>query len=468
MPDSVNQETEANTSVTKGPAANPAGSQEHSDGRGRAITPHPLGGRDLDSNGAPDRLQRSNVADEKLSAALQMLSSQTPPRARRSLWLGFLLCVVFPTCLVTAYLYLVAANQYMAEFRFSVTETNPTLPGSSTSASSTLPTAAAAAATVAMSGLTGGMSGTMGSPSATAQNYMVVDYLKSQQLVDELDRRIHIRALYSGKEIGSDWWAKFDGSLPLDRFLPYWNRVLNAHFDPIIGVATVRVRAFAPEQALLIGNTLVSLAEDLINDVAMRPMRDAIRYAEGEVKRSETRLERVRAALADYRKSAGVVDPSGSIANNVALVQALRGQLAQLQVEFQTTSAQQQNPNAVNLLQLSSRIKATKAELKRVEGEVSRSGEGLDAIAELTGKYEQLDLQRQYASAMVVSSMQALDQARANAAAQHFYLTPYVRPSLPATPSYPRRLEAALVAGLLFLGLWLLGIMVVRSVREHL
>jgi capsular polysaccharide transport system permease protein len=465
MPDSVvNRDPRAQVSTGSDPAGGHTSAQERIDKVDRAIVSRARSGRELESK-APDSLQ---LSDQKLFSALHTLSSTNPPRARRGLWWGFLLCVILPTCLVAAYLYLVAANQYTAEFRFSVTETNPTLPGSSAPTSSSSAASTAAAAATAMSGLSGNMAGMLGSPGATSQNFIVVDYLKSQQLVDELDKRIDIRKLYSGKEAGWDWWAKFDRNLPLDQFLPYWNKVISAHFDPIIGVATVRVRAFAPEQALLIGNTLVSMAESLINEVAMRPMRDAIRYAEGEVKHAELRLERARAAVDEYRRSTGVVDPTGSISNNVALLQVLRGQLAQLQVQYQTASAQQLKPNAPALLQLSSRISATQAELRRVEGEVSKSSGGAAAIADLAGKFEQLELQRQYASAMVISSMQALDQARANAAAQHFYLTPFVRPSLPVTPSYPKRLQATLIAALSFVGLWVLGIMIVRSVKEHL
>lgn len=405
--------------------------------------------------------------DPKLAIALGQLTRKRRIKRKRGFIVGILLCVVVPTLVVALYLYVFAANQYTAEFRFSVTETNPSIPGGSQSigAGATGPAAAAAAA---MSAIGGNLAGTIGSPNAAVQNYVIIDYLKSQQVVDELDKRIHIRNLYGDKVAGADWWAVFDEHLPLDRFLPYWNGMVSTQYDPIVGVATVRVRAFTPERALLIGDTLVLLAEELINEIAMRPMKDAIRYAEEQVEHAESRLERARRAVSDYRKSAGIVDPTGSIANNVALTQALRSQLSQLEVEFQTISAQQQNANAPILKQQSLRISAVRDALKKAEEEVSKSRGGAAAIADLAGKYEQLDLQRQYASAMVLSSMQALDQARANAAAQHYYLTPYVRPSLPSTPSYPKRLQTVVLCALGFLTIWTVGAMVARSVREHL
>jgi capsular polysaccharide transport system permease protein len=60
-----------------------------------------------------------------------------------------------------------------------------------------------------------------------------------------------------------------------------------------------------------------------------------------------------------------------------------------------------------------------------------------------------------------------LDQARANAAAQHLYLTPYVRPALPGSAIYPKRAQSVLLAGLAFFGIWIVGLMIARTVSEH-
>jgi capsular polysaccharide transport system permease protein len=116
---------------------------------------------------------------------------------------------------------------------------------------------------------------------------------------------------------------------------------------------------------------------------------------------------------------------------------------------------------------LVSRIAATKDELAKVEREVAKDRDGARALAEIMAKFEKLDLDRQYAQSMLINALQAYDQARAYAAAQHLYLTPYVRPSLPETATYPRRLLTMLLAAGSLFGVWLSGLVIYRSIRDH-
>ena len=95
----------------------------------------------------------------------------------------------------------------------------------------------------------------------------------------------------------------------------------------------------------------------------------------------------------------------------------------------------------------------------------NKSGAALSAVI---AEYEQLDLERQFAQNMVTSTMQALDQSRASAASQHLYITPYVRPSLPESSTYPRRILEVVTVAALALIVWLIGLMIGRSVVERL
>ena len=212
---------------------------------------------------------------------------------------------------------------------------------------------------------------------------------------------------------------------------------------------------------------MVTLSEDLVNSVAKRPQMDSVRFAEAEVRRTEGRLKAARDELMDYRLKEGLVDPSGALSTNVALVQTLRGQLMQQQADLATLLSQQQNPNTPAAQSLRSRIAATKDQLDKMVKEVSKDREGNRVLTELVGRYERLDLERQYAQAAYVAAQQAFDQARANAAAQHLYLTPYVRPVLAESSTYPKRGQSTFIAALAFFGIWILGLMVVRAVGEH-
>lgn len=408
-----------------------------------------------------------DFSERRISVGLPPLPQRRTQRSRGMMW-SLLLCVVLPTAAVAFYFYALAADQYVAEFRFAVTEASPILPGLPAASMTTSPTAASGGTGAGLPMMGGATSLLMGESNASLQNYIVIDYLLSRQAIEELQRRINIRSLYDSADARGDIWARFGKALPMERFVRYWSRMISASYDPMSGLATVTVRAFSPADAQLIASTMVILAENLVNSIASRPQKDAVRFAESEVVRAKENLQKARDAVAAYRKKEGVIDPSGSLATNLALIQTLRAQLVQFQTNLGTIIPQQKNGNSPAVQLLKAQIAATKAQLQKVEAEVSQSGEGNPMLSDLVGKYEELDLDRQYAAGMVIAAQQALDQARANAAAQHLYLTPYVRPAMPEYALYPRRFLDTILAGVLFLGIWIVGLMVVRSVREHL
>lgn len=357
----------------------------------------------------------------------------------------FVLSVVLPIAVATIYYAFFASNQYVAEFRFAVKDASMQTAG------------AAASSFMAMIG---------GSGSAAYDNYLVTDYLTSRQAAEELQNRINVIQLYSRPE--ADWWARFDPSQPMEKFVTYWHDMVRSHYDQITGIAVAKVRAFTAEDALLIANSLVTLSEELVNRIANRTQNDAVRFAQAEVQRAEERLKVIRAKLTEYRNKVGVIDPATSVvASNSTLTQGLRASLAQMETQLQTLRLQNLQPNAPAVVTLTNQINSTKDQLAIIEGSVGRNKSGA-ALSSVIAEFEQLDLERQFAQNMVTSTMAALDGARAGAAAQHLYVTPYVRPSLPESSIYPRRaLEIATVAGLALI-FWLIGLLIGRSVLERL
>jgi capsular polysaccharide transport system permease protein len=400
---------------------------------------------------------RADTAPDRIVASMPPLPQL---RAKRisPLFVSFLICVVAPLAAVGIYLFAFASDQYVAEFRFSVTESNPVSGGSSMAAPQS---AANAMISSTASALLGGTSVTSASP----QNYVVVDYLKSRQALDDIQRRINLRAMFSKSDI--DWWQRFEQG-GIEKFADYWSGVVSANYDPVTGLAIAKVKAFTPSDALLIAQTLVTLSEDLVNSIAGRTQADAVKFAEGEVARAENKLKDVRQQVLEFRTNEGVIDPNLSVVPaNIELVKQLRANLVQAQTDLATLRGQKLQSGATASQALVSRIAATKDELAKVEREVAKDRDGARALAEIMAKFEKLDLDRQYAQSMLINALQAYDQARAYAAAQHLYLTPYVRPSLPETATYPRRLLTMLLAAGSLFGVWLSGLVIYRSIRDH-
>ncbi|WP_245259377.1 hypothetical protein [Methylobacterium sp. 77] len=370
--------------------------------------------------------------------------------------ISFAVVVLLPLCLLGLYFLFMATPQYFAEFRFSVTEVTPSsgaLGGGSSGGT------AAAAVASAMGGHGGAVTG------GTAQNFVVVDYLKSRQVLDELAQTVNVREIYSRPEI--DWPSRFDKNSSTEQLLRHWNKMIWTNFDPLTGLASVEIKAFRPDDALTIANQLVTLSETLVNKIAKRAEEDAVKFAEQEVVRAKASLDKTRAAMADFREKEGVIDPIPSVVTgNTQLIGTLRGSVSQLEADYDTIRRQNLSETAPSVLALKSRVQAAREQLASVEREVSGSRSGRNVLAGVVARFEALDMDRQYAQAILLTSLQSLDRARASAAAQHLYLTPYVRPALPESAGGPRVFLWMILAALLLSIVWFVGLLSLRSIQN--
>ncbi|CAA2101552.1 hypothetical protein MBUL_01233 [Methylobacterium bullatum] len=368
--------------------------------------------------------------------------------------LSFGIVVILPLCLLGLYFLFLATPQYFAEFRFSVTEVTPSA-GPLGGGGSGGTTAAAVASAM------GGHSAAAGG--GTAQNFVVIDYLKSRQVVDELSQTVDVRGIYSRPEI--DWPNRFDRSRSTEHLVRYWNKMIWANYDPLTGLASVEIKAFRPDDALTIANQLVTLSENLVNKIAKRAEEDAVKFAEQEVVRAKAGLDKARAAMAEFREKEGVIDPIPSVVSgNTQLIGTLRGSVSQLEADYDTIRRQNLSESAPSVVALKSRVQAAREQLASVEREVSGSRSGRNVLAGVVARFEALDMDRQYAQAILLTSLQSLDRARASAAAQHLYLTPYVRPALPESAGGPRVLLSMVLGAFILAAIWFIGLLAVRSI----
>lgn len=377
---------------------------------------------------------------------------ELPRRSKRRRWGGlvsFALCVVLPTVVSGVYYFAYATDQYVASFKFMVRDI-----------STATSTSAATDALTAMVGSSG--------KSSPFENYMLVEYMTSRQAAQDLQEKIDIVSRYSRPYVDS--WSRLDPSSSLERIARYWKLMARVEYDTVQGTSAAEIRAFTPEDAFLIAKTLLSLGENLINEMDQRPQREAIQYAEAEVKRAETRLKSTVGELSVFRNASGVIDPmTNLVTSNAKMAADLRAAMATMQTEMSALKKQGINPNSPQMQALQVRSKATEDQLREVEAQVSKAKQSGDtSIANIVARYEQLELERLFAQNMLTSTMQSLEQARANASSKRLYVTAFVKPVEPQVSTYPRRFISVLTVAGASLLLWTISLLLSRSIGEHL
>jgi len=370
------------------------------------------------------------------------------PRRRRRRFGSFLSCVVMPVMLAAAYLYGMALDQFISEFRFTVRQQAP-LRGDGTGPNP----------------LAGG------NPlmALIVDSEVVVQYLKSRQILDDIAERLDLERIYARPE--ADWWFRLRPAAPMEDRLRHWRRVVEPYFDLTSGVVTVRVHAFTPEDARQVATAALELAEKLVNDMARRSARDVLAFAESEVSAAEVRLKSVHASLAEYRNANAVLFPQLQAATTGGVEGRLRDSLGEARSAYNALLAEGVSRNAPQMRALQARIAAVEAELREVVAQMARRQDGGTANASLATvlrDYSALEAEERLASSLYERALTNLQSARALATQQLVYLNAFVRPAQPERSMYPLRWQLMLQALVICLVLWALGLLIVRGIRDQM
>ena len=357
--------------------------------------------------------------------------------------LSFVALVLVPIAVAAAYLFVVATDQYVSEFRFSLSSIDP--PRLDT-----------------LSLLAGNASH---SP-AGVESQIVVQYITSRAIIDELDGGLDLRRMFSPPE--ADWWARLPRPTSIEALVQYWRGQVDPFYDPANGTVVVRVRAFAPADALRLAQAIVTASEKLVNELSSRARHDTVSHAEQEVAQAETRLKAALGEVRAFRDREGVIDPGRSAEAAGSLAARLRDELVRTNAEL-TTLQSYMRDDAPSVKVLKARIRSLEGQQRVVaHGMTDPDHSRVDTLSRQLGSYEQLDSERRFAEAAYQHALHGLDQARANADRQQVYIASFVPPSLPEEALYPRRWRSLGVVALFAFALWAIGGLAVQSIRDHL
>jgi capsular polysaccharide transport system permease protein len=380
-------------------------------------------------------------------------NAHAPTRRRRlsPRLLSFAAVALLPTALAALYLFGFAADQYVSEFHFSVRQNQPTPIETGSLAQS----------------LTGGTS----LLAAAIDSEIVVEYLKSHQLLDDLHPLVNFDAIYATQQ--ADWLTRLDPAASNEAKLRYWRRMIDPYFDLSSGLISVRVRSFTPATSLRLARAVLALSEALVNQLSERARHDKVAYSEAEVARTQSRFAQTELALAAYRNAHGIVFPQMNATENATLDAGLRQDIARAEAQYQTLRDRGVSPTAPALRALQSRTEALHAQLAQLQTELTQPGppdaeSPSPALATTLTGYDALDVADHIAQHEYEQALSLRQQAMAAAAQQQVYLNTFVQPNLPQASLYPQRWRTLLEVLVGSCVLWALATLLFYGVREHL
>jgi capsular polysaccharide transport system permease protein len=362
---------------------------------------------------------------------------------RLAVLLSFFAIVVVPILTVSIYLGLIASDQYASEFRFAVR-------GGSHSAFDVNSAA----------GLLAGLPRTQ----RTQDSLILYEYIRGRGIVEVLDRTINLRKIYSSPT--ADYFSRFNPKESNEELVLYWRWRVYVGYDVMSSTITVIVRAFTPEEALLVSKAIIELSEKLVNDLSDRARRDALQLAKSSLGRAEENLEQKAKAMRDLRNTEGVLDATEVAEVMMKMLGELRLELLRMEQEIaiQRRSVTSDSPQ----LQVQiARIASVKEQIRRLEAQMTNSNVGDTALSNAMGRFERLKLEREIADKRYEAAAAAFERARLELETQQIYVATFLQPVLAQEPLYPRRWWLWSIVVAASLAIWGAGISIATLIRNY-
>ncbi|MBV8848041.1 MAG: hypothetical protein JOZ16_00465 [Methylobacteriaceae bacterium] len=326
---------------------------------------------------------------------------------------SFVAIALLPMLVVGIYYGLIASDQYASEARFSLRSGEP-----------------------GIADMLGGLTGGSGSQQ-TQDSEIIVEYARSRTILQSLQTEIDVKQIFSRDDI--DYFSRFKKDKPIESLVRYWRKRVDAHYEKTSGIITLEVRAFTPQDSLLLTEKIIDRCEKLVNDLSQRSRRDALTQSEQELHRAETQLKAATADMREAQNSQGVLDATVEAEALGKVITLLRMDLAkaQQQIAGQGNSV---SPDAPQVRVLNSRVQILEDQIAKYTAQIADKNQGGESLADRKRALDLRQTDLTVAMQRYVMASIAFENARLDLETQKVYLVPFVQPMLATRATYPKRL----------------------------
>jgi capsular polysaccharide transport system permease protein len=316
-----------------------------------------------------------------------------------------------------------------------------------------------------MGSLLSGLVSTSGSQEA----YVVQEYIRSPDILRELQSWLDLRAQWSRPSI--DPISRLGPNASDEDFLDYYRDMITATYDAEKGVINLAVQGYSRDDANALATAIIELSDDMVNRMSDQIREDTLSFARQEVERAEERLQEARLDMKRFQNRHGDLNPAETASAIGGIIANLESRLAEVRTEMSAKSSYLR-PNSSAMKALEAQERAIQEQLQQERQRLTGTEQGSSAsdrenYSELLVDYEELRVQEELALKSYEAAQRALETARAEASRKQMYLVSFVSPTRPDASAKPDGALNTLVAFLGGLAVFAVVALVVAAVREH-
>lgn len=288
-----------------------------------------------------------------------------------------------------------------------------------------------------------------------ADQLLLRDYLRSEDMLKKLDAKLNLRAHYSDHQHDalSRMWFK-DASI--ESFYSYYLTRVSVEFDEFAGLLVIKAQAYDKNIAHAIAQMMVQEGERFMNDMARNLALEQVTFLEQQVDQMYKRAMKARQAVLNYQNKKGLVSPQATAENIATIIAKLEGQKTELETQRHALQSYLV-PNHPNIVRLNQQISAIENQIALEDSKlVSKKGNTLNRTVE---EFQRLEMEAGFAQDIYKTALISMEKGRVEALRTLKKVSVLQSPSEPEYPLEPRRyyntlvfvLAAMLVAGVIHL-----------------
>jgi capsular polysaccharide transport system permease protein len=385
----------------------------------------------------PDHDAATKIAPRKDTSRMDM---PRRPRRRflRSNSVLFLATFVLPLLLFSAYLLFFASDRYESRASGTITEEKT----ASTSIDLTM----------------------LGVPNAAADKDSLIlkEFIESKDMLVFLDERLRIREHVTQSSI--DFYSRLSTDATLEEFHEYYLWLVKVEYDSTSKLIRFGVQGFDEDFAHSLLKLIVERSQQFIDRVNEQITREQLRFFDREIAASEARLKQAKEALIAFQRENRLMTTEGESQTVMATIQTLEQNLAQKQSDL-SARLQVLDRTAPQLQTLQLEITALESQIASAKERLAGASD--TSISELDSQFREIQLNLEFVTNIYKSNLNALEQARLEAARRLKFLIVVAQPSIPQRAEYPQRAYLIATAAVVLMVLFFVISLTMAIVREH-
>jgi capsular polysaccharide transport system permease protein len=404
-------------------------------------------GRDAPGRRAPRKESRHKDAPGtdvpgKRAGPQDAPRKEASPRPRRrflrSNSILFLLAFVLPLAAFGAYLLFVASDRYESLASATITEEKT----------------ASQSIDLSMLGVT--------NSAADKDSLILKEFIESKDMMIFLEERLRIREHVTQPSI--DFYSRLSPDATMEEFHAYYQWLVTVEYDPMSKLIRFSVQGFDRAFAHTLLNLIIERSQQFIDRINDQITREQLRFFDQEIADSEVRLKQAKEELIAFQRQFRLISTEGESQTVMATIQTLEQELAQKQADLSARlqvldrSAPQLQTVQMDIVALENQIASAKERL---------AGASDTSISELDSKFREIQLNLEFVTNIYKSNLNALEQARLEAARRLKFLIVVAQPSVPEMAEYPRRVYLITTVAVVLMIMFFVVSLIMAIIREH-